>query len=143
MTEPSRSGVLQQSMQLFPSLAMSRDITPARPPALASNILPPHTPDERSRELCAQSKLLVWRARRACAVSQQLRARLRRYRRSAGASTADAVASRRTASLRSQEASVGTLLWVLLSASSQRTSADLAALKFVTIVAAFPNAPTI
>jgi hypothetical protein len=78
MTEPSRSGVLQQSGQLVPSQAMARDITPARPPALAPNILPPRTPDERSRELCAQSTLLLWRARRACAVSQQLRARRRR-----------------------------------------------------------------
>src|SRR5215475_15614679 len=75
MTEHSHAGVLQNIMQLSSSQAVSLDITRETQPSLSSAVLlPPRTPDERSRELCAQSTLLVWRARRACVVSQQLRA---------------------------------------------------------------------
>ena len=46
------------------------------PPVLTT--LPPPTLDERSRELCVCSTLLLWRAQRACENSKQLRERIRR-----------------------------------------------------------------
>jgi hypothetical protein len=63
---------------LLPSLAMSLHTPPEREHPRGTDVLPPRTPDERSRELCTHSRLLLWRAQRACAASQQLRERIRR-----------------------------------------------------------------
>ncbi len=82
MTEKSRYGVPQNVLKLSTTLAMSLHTTPEMQllPVLTTLPPPPPTPDERSRELCACSTLLLWRARRACENSKQLQERVQRHK---------------------------------------------------------------
>ena len=52
--------------------------------SLSLDTLPPPTPDERSRVLCTHSRLLVWRAQRACKTSQHVREKIQRRRQQVG-----------------------------------------------------------
>jgi hypothetical protein len=57
---------------------MSLHTTPEMQLLPVLTTLPPPTPDERSRELCACSTLLLWRTQHACENSKQLQERIQR-----------------------------------------------------------------
>jgi hypothetical protein len=80
MAEKSRYGVPQNVLKLSTTLAMSLHTAPEMQLLPVLTTLPPPTPDERSRELCACSALLLWRAQRACEHSKHLRERIQRHK---------------------------------------------------------------
>jgi hypothetical protein len=66
MTEKSCYGVPENVLKLSTTLAMSLHTASESQLLPVLTTLPPPTLDERSRELCACSTLLLWRAQRAC-----------------------------------------------------------------------------